>query len=80
MCDALSRNTPKGVETLIANCLAHGRRLVEVVDHFPENAGMFWKRRAAFITTMQYRGNGTCRRKTGFTSIRSTAGPDERTV
>jgi transposase len=37
MCDALSRNTPKGVETLIANCLAHGRRqLVEVVDHFPE--------------------------------------------
>jgi transposase len=37
MCDALSRNTPKGVETLIANCLAHGRRqIVEVVDHFPE--------------------------------------------
>jgi transposase len=37
MCDALSRNTPKGVETLIANCLAHGRRqVVEVVDNFPE--------------------------------------------
>jgi hypothetical protein len=37
MCDALSRNTPKGVETLIANCVAHGRRqMVEVVDHFPE--------------------------------------------
>ena len=37
MCDALSRNTPKGVATLVANCLAHGRRqLVEVVDHFPE--------------------------------------------
>jgi transposase len=37
MCDALSRNTPKGIETLIANCLAHGRRqVVEVVDHFPE--------------------------------------------
>lgn len=37
MCDALSRNTPKGVETLIANCLAHGRRqIVEVVDNFPE--------------------------------------------
>ena len=36
MCDALSRNKPKGVETLIANCLAHGRRqVVEVVDHFP---------------------------------------------
>jgi transposase len=37
MCDALSRNTPKGVETLMANCLAHGRRqIVEVVDNFPE--------------------------------------------
>ncbi len=37
MCDALSRNAPKGVETLMANCLAHGRRqVVEVVDHFPE--------------------------------------------
>ena len=37
MCDALSRNTPKGVETLMANCLAHGRRqVVAVVDHFPE--------------------------------------------
>jgi len=37
MCDALSRNTPKGVDTLIANCLAHGRRqVVDVVDNFPE--------------------------------------------
>jgi transposase len=39
MCDALSRNRPKleGVEPLMANCLAHGRRqFVEVVDNFPE--------------------------------------------
>ena len=39
MSDALSRNTPKveGVETLQANCLAHGRRqVVEVADNFPE--------------------------------------------
>lgn len=37
MCDALSRNTPKGVEILLANCLAHGRRqVVEVVENFPE--------------------------------------------
>jgi transposase len=36
MCDALSRNT-KGVETLVANCLAHGRRqIVDVVANFPE--------------------------------------------
>ena len=37
MCDALSRNTPKGVETLLANCLAHGRRqVVDVAENFPE--------------------------------------------
>jgi transposase len=37
MCDALSRNTPKGVESLLANCLAHGRRqVVGVVENFPE--------------------------------------------
>src|SRR6185369_17924998 len=40
MCDALSRNVPKlpsGVEILVANCLAHGRRqFVEVAANFPE--------------------------------------------
>jgi len=39
MCDALSRNTPKvaGIEILLANCLAHGRRqFVEVVGNFPQ--------------------------------------------
>ena len=40
MCDALSRNVPKlpeGVEILVANCLAHGRRqFVEVAQNFPE--------------------------------------------
>jgi transposase len=37
MCDALSRNTLKGVETMLANCLSHGRRqFVEVAENFPE--------------------------------------------
>jgi hypothetical protein len=39
MCDALSRNTPKleGIKTLLANCLAHGRRqFVEVAENFPQ--------------------------------------------
>ncbi len=40
MCDALSRNTPKlseGVELLVANCLAHGRRqFVDVAGAFPD--------------------------------------------
>lgn len=40
MCDALSWNVsklPDGVEILVANCLAHGRRqVVEVAQNFPE--------------------------------------------
>ena len=39
MCDALSRNTPKGtgVEMLVAHCLAHGRRqFVEIAPNFPD--------------------------------------------
>ena len=37
MCDGLSRNIPKELETLLANCLTHGRRkFVEIVDNFPQ--------------------------------------------
>ena len=37
MCDALSRNMPETLETIIANCLSHGRRnFVEVIDNFPQ--------------------------------------------
>jgi transposase len=37
MCDALSRNMPKELETIMANCLSHGRRyFVDVVWNFPE--------------------------------------------
>ena len=37
MCDALSRNLPAELETILANCLAHGRRqFVDVVDRFPD--------------------------------------------
>ena len=37
MCDALSRNLPGKLQTILANCLAHGRRqFVEVADRFPE--------------------------------------------
>ena len=36
MCDALSRNVPKVFETLMANCLVHGRRkFVDVFENFP---------------------------------------------
>jgi transposase len=37
MCDALSRNTPKPLRVILANCLAHGRRhFVDVVQNFPD--------------------------------------------
>jgi transposase len=37
MCDALSRNMPAGLKTILANCLAHGRRkFVDVAERFPE--------------------------------------------
>jgi hypothetical protein len=37
MCDALSRNLPGELETIVANCLAHARRrFVEVYDRFPD--------------------------------------------
>ena len=60
MCDALSRNTPKavGIEILLANCMAHGRRqFTEIAPNFPASADMFWKRSAKSITTMRRRAN-----------------------
>ena len=37
MCDALSRNLPKELATLLANCLGHARReFVDLVEDFPE--------------------------------------------
>ena len=37
MCDALSRNMPEDLKTILANCLAHGRRrFYELADAFPE--------------------------------------------
>src|SRR5438876_6784981 len=37
MCDALSRNVPRELEVILANCLTHGRRyFVEAAANFPE--------------------------------------------
>lgn len=37
MCDALAANMPSDLKTIVANCLAHGRRqFVDVADRFPE--------------------------------------------
>jgi len=37
MCDALSRNMPEDLLTILANCMSHGRRnFVKLIDIFPE--------------------------------------------
>lgn len=37
MCDALARNAPGELATILANCMAHGRRqFVEVIEAFPD--------------------------------------------
>jgi transposase len=37
MCDALSRNVPAELQTILAHCLAHGRRqFVDVAERFPQ--------------------------------------------
>ena len=37
MCDPLSRNMPDELQTILGNCLAHGRRqFVDLVDDFPK--------------------------------------------
>ncbi len=37
MCDGSSRNEPQDFETIMANCMSHGRRkFVEVVESFPQ--------------------------------------------
>ena len=37
MCDALSRNIPKGLKTILAHCLLHARRkFVDVLCYFPD--------------------------------------------
>ena len=39
MCDALSRNVPKELKTVLANCLSHARRqFVDIIEPFPEES------------------------------------------
>jgi transposase len=48
MCDALSRNLPGELQTILGNCLAHGRRrFVDVFDRFPDECRHVLERLAA---------------------------------
>ena len=79
MCDALSRNVPKlapGVEIMIANCLAHGRRqFVEIVHiTFRRSAGMFSRCWGGSMAMMPKRANNSCGEQRAWSFINSTAG------
>jgi len=59
MCDALSRNLPKELETLVANCIAHGRRsFVEVADRFPDEC-----RHVLEVLKEVYKNDGIARKR-----------------
>jgi hypothetical protein len=59
MCDALTRNIPAELETIVANCLAHGRRqFVEVAEHFPQQC-----RHVLESLSVIYRNNAIARKR-----------------
>ena len=59
MCDALSRNLPAKLQTIVGNCLAHGRRkFVDVVKQFPGECRQVLKSLAVV-----YRNDAVARRR-----------------
>ena len=59
MCDALSRNVPAELETILAHCLAHGRRqFVDVADRFPQEC-----RHVLEATAVIYRNDAVARER-----------------
>jgi len=59
MCDALSRNLPAELETIVANCLAHGRRqFVDVAESFPAEC-----RHVLESLAVIYRNDATARKR-----------------
>ncbi|WDN87929.1 hypothetical protein BuS5_00897 [Desulfosarcina sp. BuS5] len=74
MCDALSRNVPKEFETLLANCLTHGRRqFVDVLQSFPEECSYVLKSSQRYIKMIRLPKNRTWKLKNGYGFIRTTA-------
>ena len=75
MCDALSRNLPGELKTIVANCLAHGRRqFVDVADRFPEECRHVLESLAVVYHNDALRPRaGTCRRSSDCSSTRPRA-------
>ena len=59
MCDALARNLPAKLQTIVAHCLAHGRRkFVEVTEQFPAEC-----RHVLESLAVVYRNDAVARRR-----------------
>lgn len=82
MCDALSRNVPKlpapgpeGAPTVLANCLAHGRRnFVKVTASFPEPCRFVLETLGEVYGYDEQARARACRPRSASTSISSTVG------
>ena len=59
MCDALSRNLPGELQTIVAHCLAHARRnFVDIYDRFPEPCGYLLE-----VLAVVYRNDASARER-----------------
>ena len=75
MCDALSRNLPGELQTILAHCLAHARRqFVDVYDRFPEPCRHLLESLAVVYRNDAVARERGCRPRRGCSSIRKRAG------
>ena len=75
MCDALSRNLPGELQTILAHCLAHGRRrFVEVADRFPEECRYVLESLAVVYRNDAVGASESCRRRRVGIFIKRRAG------
>ncbi len=73
MCDALSRNLPGELKTIVAHCLAHARRnFVDIYDRFPEPCGYLLETLAVVYHNDASAAPTSCHRRRGCTIISST--------
>jgi hypothetical protein len=75
MCDALSRNLPIELQTIVANCLAHARRqFVDVYAPSPSRAASCWRRWPWYTATTPAPARSSCRHSSGWSFISARAG------
>jgi len=75
MSDALSRNAPKSIHVLVANCIAHGRRqFVKIRPTSRNRVGMCWRPWARYTSRTDGHMSVGYRPSNGYTFTSNTAG------